>query len=120
MQGIFPGDQDLGVECAIPGGPRWGAFLDQQESDMMAALDSFGPLPVCGNAETRYFYTSGVFSRRCSGAEPSPEVAAEIELRQALCSRDASARPQRRGGRGPRAGLGAGVGRLNRMLISGP
>jgi len=56
---------------AIPACPRRGACLDQQESDMMAALNSFGPLSVCVNAETWSFYTGGVYSRSCSGAEAS-------------------------------------------------
>jgi len=40
---------------------------DQKESDMMAALDNFGPLSVCVNANDWDSYQSGIYQPKCSG-----------------------------------------------------
>lgn len=55
-----------GYEYAVP--PcEGGGCKNQKESDMMAALNSFGPLSICVNAEDWDGYSSGVYSRKCSG-----------------------------------------------------
>jgi len=43
-----------------------GACKNQKESDMMAAMNSFGPLSVCVNADWDS-YSSGVYTKTCSG-----------------------------------------------------
>jgi len=43
-----------------------GACKNQKESDMMAALNSFGPLSVCVNADWDS-YSKGVYTKTCSG-----------------------------------------------------
>merc|ERR1711879_662795 len=46
-----------------------GSCKSQKESDLMAALNSFGPLSVCVNAENwSDDYAGGVYSKECSGA----------------------------------------------------
>jgi len=44
-----------------------GACKNQKESDMMAALNSFGPLSVCVNANDWDDYSKGIYTRKCSG-----------------------------------------------------
>lgn len=43
-----------------------GACKNQKESDMMAALNEFGPLSVCVNADWDS-YSKGILSSKCSG-----------------------------------------------------
>jgi len=43
-----------------------GACKNQKESDMMAALNSFGPLSVCVNADWDS-YNKGIYTKKCSG-----------------------------------------------------
>jgi len=43
-----------------------GSCKNQKESDMMAALNTFGPLSVCVNADWDS-YTSGIYTKKCSG-----------------------------------------------------
>lgn len=46
-----------------------GSCKNQKESDLMAALNTFGPLSVCVNAENwSADYSGGVYSKKCSGA----------------------------------------------------
>jgi C1A family cysteine protease len=45
-----------------------GTCKNQKESDMMAALNTYGPLSVCVNAESWDSYTGGIYTDRCSGA----------------------------------------------------
>jgi len=59
-----------GYEYAVPPCESGGACLDQKESDMMAALNSFGPLSVCVNADDWDDYSAGIYEPKCSGAEP--------------------------------------------------
>jgi C1A family cysteine protease len=56
-----------GYKYAIPPCDS-GSCTEQQESDLMAALNTYGPLSVCVNAETWNEYTSGVYTAKCSGA----------------------------------------------------
>jgi len=44
-----------------------GDCSDQKESDMKAALDTFGPLSVCVNANDWDSYTTGIYQPACSG-----------------------------------------------------
>lgn len=44
-----------------------GACKNQKESDMMAALNSFGPLSVCVNANDWDDYSHGVYTAKCNG-----------------------------------------------------
>lgn len=54
-----------GYEYAVP--PcTGGACKNQKESDMMAAMNSFGPLSVCVNADWDT-YSKGVYTKTCSG-----------------------------------------------------
>merc|ERR1712160_110567 len=43
-----------------------GKCKKNKESDMMAAMNSFGPLSVCVNADWDS-YSSGVYTKTCSG-----------------------------------------------------
>merc|ERR1719473_1812486 len=43
-----------------------GGCKNQKESDMMAALNTFGPLSVCVNADWDT-YSSGIYTKKCSG-----------------------------------------------------
>lgn len=43
-----------------------GACKSQKESDMMAALNEFGPLSVCVNADWDT-YSKGIYTKKCSG-----------------------------------------------------
>lgn len=43
-----------------------GNCKNQKESDMMAALNTFGPLSVCVNADWDS-YSSGIYTKKCSG-----------------------------------------------------
>lgn len=43
-----------------------GSCSNQKESDMMAALNTFGPLSVCVNADWDS-YSSGIYTKKCSG-----------------------------------------------------
>jgi len=43
-----------------------GSCKNQKESDMMAALNTFGPLSVCVNADWDS-YSSGIYTKKCSG-----------------------------------------------------
>jgi C1A family cysteine protease len=45
-----------------------GACTSQKESDMMAALNTYGPLSVCVNAESWDSYSGGIYTDKCSGA----------------------------------------------------
>jgi len=45
-----------------------GACQNQKESDLMAALNTYGPLSVCVNAETWDGYSSGILQGKCSGS----------------------------------------------------
>lgn len=45
-----------------------GACKHQQESDLMAALNNFGPLSVCVNANDWDDYDTGIYTKKCSGA----------------------------------------------------
>jgi len=56
-----------GYKYAIPPCDS-GACKNQKESDMMAALNEYGPLSVCVNAESWNGYSSGIYTKRCSGA----------------------------------------------------
>ena len=55
-----------GYKYAIPPCDS-GACKNQKESDLMAALNTYGPLSVCVNAETWNDYTSGIYTATCSG-----------------------------------------------------
>merc|ERR1711959_197409 len=44
-----------------------GACKNQKESDLMAALNTHGPLSVCVNAESWDGYSSGIYKKKCSG-----------------------------------------------------
>merc|ERR1711879_489333 len=56
-----------GYKYAIP--PcTFGQCKNQKESDMMAALNTYGPLSVCVNANSWDNYRSGIYTKRCSGA----------------------------------------------------
>jgi C1A family cysteine protease len=46
-----------------------GACKNQKESDMMAALNTYGPLSVCVNAESWDNYSGGIYKKKCSGKE---------------------------------------------------
>merc|ERR1711881_231247 len=54
-----------GYKYAIPPCDS-GACKNQKESDMMAALNTFGPLSVCVNADWDT-YSSGIYTKKCSG-----------------------------------------------------
>merc|ERR1712046_442120 len=55
-----------GFEYAVP--PcQSGSCKHQKESDLMAALNSYGPLSVCVNAADWDGYKSGVYKKKCSG-----------------------------------------------------
>lgn len=56
-----------GYQYAVPPCTR-GQCKNQNESDMMAALNTYGPLSVCVNANSWDDYTSGIYTTRCSGA----------------------------------------------------
>jgi C1A family cysteine protease len=56
-----------GYKYAIPPCDS-GACKNQKESDMMAALNTYGPLSVCVNAENWDGYSSGIYKKKCSGA----------------------------------------------------
>jgi len=56
-----------GYKYAIPPCDS-GACKNQQESDLMAALNTYGPLSVCVNAETWNDYESGIYTAKCSGS----------------------------------------------------
>jgi C1A family cysteine protease len=60
--------QLTGWKYAIPACTS-GACKNQKESDMMAALNTYGPLSVCVNAENWDDYSGGIYSKTCSGAE---------------------------------------------------
>jgi len=45
-----------------------GACKNQKESDMKAALNTYGPLSVCVNANDWDDYTKGVYTKKCSGS----------------------------------------------------
>merc|ERR1712100_397086 len=59
--------QVTGYKYAIPPCDS-GACKNQKESDMMAALNTYGPLSVCVNAEDWDDYSSGIYKKKCSGA----------------------------------------------------
>ena len=59
---------------AIPSCLRIDVCLEQQESDPVDMLDSFGPLSVCVNAETEDLVTSDVFTGRAGFLRPSLRV----------------------------------------------
>jgi len=44
-----------------------GSCKNQKESDMMAALNSFGPLSVCVNANDWDSYSGGIYTAKCTG-----------------------------------------------------
>jgi len=44
-----------------------GACKNQKESDMMAALNTYGPLSVCVNANDWDGYSTGIYKTKCSG-----------------------------------------------------
>jgi C1A family cysteine protease len=44
-----------------------GACKNQKESDMMAALNTYGPLSVCVNANDWDSYSKGIYNTKCSG-----------------------------------------------------
>jgi len=55
-----------GYEYAVP--PCTGGKCNnQKESDMMAALNTYGPLSVCVNAQNWDGYSSGIYTTKCSG-----------------------------------------------------
>lgn len=54
--------------CAESEQAKGGACANQDEDGLKAALANFGPLSVCINAAEWDYYSSGVFSRSCSGA----------------------------------------------------
>jgi C1A family cysteine protease len=56
-----------GYKYAIPPCDS-GACKNQKESDMMAALNQYGPLSVCVNAESWDNYSGGIYKKKCSGA----------------------------------------------------
>lgn len=56
-----------GWKYAIPSCDS-GACKNQKESDMMAALNTYGPLSVCVNAESWDNYSGGIYKKKCSGA----------------------------------------------------
>lgn len=58
-------------EYAIPPCESGGSCKNQKESDMMAALNTYGPLSVCVNAEDWDGYSSGIYKKKCSGKEQS-------------------------------------------------
>jgi len=64
-------------EYAVPPCGR-GDCLDQKESDMMAALDNFGPLSVIVNAQEWDDYQSGIYQPTCSGAHNQLDHAVQI------------------------------------------
>jgi C1A family cysteine protease len=45
-----------------------GACKNQDEDGLKAALNTYGPLSVCVNAESWDDYSSGVYTKKCSGA----------------------------------------------------
>merc|ERR1711998_168283 len=55
-----------GYKYAIPPCDS-GACKNQKESDMMAALNTYGPLSVCVNAESWDNYSGGIYKKKCSG-----------------------------------------------------
>jgi C1A family cysteine protease len=55
-----------GYKYAIPPCDS-GACKNQKESDLMAALNTYGPLSVCVNANDWDDYSSGVYKKKCSG-----------------------------------------------------
>lgn len=55
-----------GWKYAIPSCDS-GACKNQKESDMMAALNTYGPLSVCVNAESWDNYSGGIYKKKCSG-----------------------------------------------------
>jgi C1A family cysteine protease len=57
-----------GWKYAIPA-CTGGACKNQKESDMMAALNTYGPLSVCVNAESWDNYSGGIYKKKCSGKE---------------------------------------------------
>merc|ERR1712232_1320002 len=59
-----------GYKYAIPPCDS-GACKNQKESDMMAALNTYGPLSVCVNAESWDNYSGGIYKKKCSGAARS-------------------------------------------------
>jgi C1A family cysteine protease len=59
--------QVTGYKYAIPPCDS-GACKNQKESDMMAALNTYGPLSVCVNAESWDNYSGGIYKKKCSGA----------------------------------------------------
>jgi C1A family cysteine protease len=58
--------QVTGYKYAIPPCDS-GACKNQKESDLMAALNTYGPLSVCVNAESWDDYSSGIYKKKCSG-----------------------------------------------------
>jgi len=54
--------------CAKSEQDEGGACDKQDEDGLKAALNTYGPLSVCLNANTWDFYSGGVLSGRCSGA----------------------------------------------------
>merc|ERR1712107_689275 len=46
---------------------KTGKCNNQKESDMMAALNTYGPLSVCVNAQDWDGYSSGIYTTKCSG-----------------------------------------------------
>jgi len=54
--------------CAESEQAYGGACSNQDEDGLKAALAKFGPLSVCVNAEQWSYYSSGIFTRACSGS----------------------------------------------------
>jgi C1A family cysteine protease len=54
--------------CAKSEQDEGGACDQQDEDGLKAALNTYGPLSICLNANTWDFYSGGVLSGKCSGA----------------------------------------------------
>ena len=94
---------------AITPCPSGGSCKTQAESDLVAALNTFGPLSVCVNAGSWNSYTGGTFSTvlGCSGAESKLDHCVQLvgydtaQQYWKLCPQDALQRMFLRYGRRP-------------------